>query len=379
MLEGKSFLDGFGTAIVLMASLHGLLLALILFFNKRLRSKSNRYLAFAILTASVVLSLDIVYYFDIEYRLPVVMQYLPLYWRTAVPVGIFYFIIYLINPTHQLTNVEKSGFAFIALEIFIELLYIPINIFADSEAVIDYWEIIIVMIEQFIGLIACLWFFWLALQRIEKYQKYLFNHYSTTADKSLGWLRSFLWMNFAVTILWLISYIQQWSGYYEWADTMFVLSTIGLGMLSFYVGYYLILKYTWFHVVPIEEDSEDDTQKNKLSSKTDSYYHNVMKLMQEEKLYADVELTLSSLSERLGISAGYLSRIINEKENKNFFEFVNSFRIEEVKQKLVDKDYGHYSILGIALESGFKSKTTFNTVFKKFTGQTPSSYQRQFS
>ena len=104
-----------------------------------------------------------------------------------------------------------------------------------------------------------------------------------------------------------------------------------------------------------------------------------MKLMHEEKLYTDVELTLQNLSERLGISPGYLSRIINEKEDKNFFEFVNSYRVKDVKEKLVDEEYGHYSILGIALESGFKSKSTFNTVFKKLTGQTPSSYQKQFS
>lgn len=377
MIEGKSFLDGFGTAVILMASLHGLLLAFILFFNERLRSRSNKFLAMAILAASVVLSLDIVYYFDIEYRLPTVLQYIPLYWRTAVPVGIFYFILYLINPTHRLSTVEKSGFGFIALEIFIELLYIPLNIFVDNATEIEYWEIVLVMIEQLIGLVACLLFFWLALQRINQYQKYLFSHYSTTNDKSLGWLRSFLWMNFAVAILWLVSYVQQWFGFYEAAETNFVLSTVGLGTLLFFIGYYLILKYNWFHVVPIEEVPEDEPQKSKLSPKTDTYYQNLMKLMHDEKLYTDVELTLQNLSERLGISAGYLSRIINEKENKNFFEFVNTFRIQEVKKRLVDKEYHHYSILGIALESGFKSKSTFNTVFKKFTGQTPSSYQRQ--
>lgn len=378
MIEGKSFLDGFGTAVILMASLHGVLLALILFFNERLKSRSNKYLAVSILAASLVLSLDIVYYFDIEYRLPIVLQYIPLYWRTAVPVGIFYFILYLINPSHQLSTAEKSGYGFIALEIFVQLLYIPVNVFVNDLVEIEYWEIVLVMIEQLIGLAACLFFFWLALQRVEQYQKYLFSNYSTTSDKSLGWLRSFLWLNFAVALLWLISYVQQLSGFYEAAETTFILSTLGLGMLLFFIGYYLILKYNWFHVVPIKE-LEEESVKNKLSSKTDGYYSNLIKLMNEEELYTDVELTLSSLSERLDISAGYLSRIINEKEGKNFFEFVNEFRIQSVKEKLVDKEYHHYSILGIALESGFKSKTTFNTVFKKFTGQTPSSYQKQFS
>ena len=74
--------------------------------------------------------------------------------------------------------------------------------------------------------------------------------------------------------------------------------------------------------------SKEETSKNKLSSKTDSYYQHLMELMQDEKLYTDVELTLQNLSERLGISPGYLSRIINEKESKNFFEFVKLHFVE---------------------------------------------------
>ncbi len=379
MMNEESFLDGFGTALILMSSLHGLLLALILFFNRRLRSKSNRYLALSILAASIVLSLEIVYYFDIEYQLPLV-QYLPIYWRTAVPIGIFYFVLFLINPQHQFSKIEKLGFGFIGLEILVELCYIPVNIFSPDDSTIEYWEYVLVDIEQIIGLIACFLFFSLALKKVIHYQKYLYNHYSTTSDKSLNWLRTFLWLNIGVTILWLISYIEDVFGFYEASEESFIVVTISLGLSLFFIGYYLILQHNWFHVVPIKEEPvEEESQKNKLSSKTDSYYEHLMELMQDEKLYTDVELTLQNLSERLGISSGYLSRIINEKENKNFFEFVNAYRIQEVKDKLVDKEYNHYSILGIALESGFKSKSTFNTVFKKLTGQTPSAYQKQFS
>lgn len=379
MIDERSFLVGVETAIILMASLHGLLLALILFFNKRLRSLSNRYLGLAILAASIVLSLDIVYFFDIEHRLPLIFQYLPLYWRAAVPVGIFYFVLYLIDPNHRLTTLEKSGFVFIALEIFTELLYIPVNLFASNDASIEYWEDVLVMVEQGIGLIASLLFFWLAIRKVGEYQKYLYDNYSTTSDKSLGWLRPFLWMNFVVTALWFISYFQQIAGFDEAAEIMFIWSTIGLGLLLFLIGYNLLLKYNWFYVVPIQKELlHEEPPQDKLSSKTDAYFENLMTLMHEQKLYTDVELTLQNLSEKLGISAGYLSKIINQKEEKSFFEFVNEFRVQEVKEKLVDKEYEHYSILGIAMESGFKSKTTFNTVFKKFTGQTPSSYQRQF-
>jgi len=378
MLHVESFLDGFMSAVILMASLHGLLLALILFFNKRLRSRSNRYLAFAIFSASVVLCLEIVYYFDIEHRLPEVIQYAPIYWRTAVPVGIFYFVSFLIDPKHSLNRVEKLGFVFIGLEIFTELLYIPVNLFLD-DAGIAIGEEILVSIEQLIGLVACFWFFWLALKKVKSYQKYLYDHYSTTTGKSLAWLQSFLWMNLLISSIWLTSYLLYFLGFYEASEFAYFLVTMGLAIFSFFIGYFLILQYNWFQVVPVEPETEYELQKNKLSTKTDAYYQNLMTLMEDEKLYTDVELTLQNLSERLGISPGYLSRIINEKEHKNFFEFVNAYRIQEVKEKLVDEEYGHYSILGIALESGFKSKSTFNTVFKKLTGQTPSAYQKQFT
>ena len=380
MENQEIFLDGFGTALILMSSLHGLLLALILFFNQRLRSKSNRYLALSILAASVVLSLEIVYYFDLEYKLPTVLQYLPMYWRTAVPVGIFYFILFLINPEHRLSKLEKLGFWAIGLEIFVQLLYIPANMFYPDETTLEVWEYILLDAEQVVGLLACFVFYIWGLKKVNQYQKYLYNNYSTTSDKSMGWLQIFLWLNIGVTSFWLLSYVLFIFGFEGAGTNTFILVTIGLGFLLFFIGYYLILKYNWFHVVPIQEQTtEEEVSKNKLSSKTDAYYQHLMQLMQEEKLYTDVELTLQNLSEQLGISPGYVSRIINEKENKNFFEFVNSFRVEDVKDKLVDQEYGHYSILGIALESGFKSKSTFNTVFKKLTGQTPSSYQKQFS
>jgi AraC-like DNA-binding protein len=102
-----------------------------------------------------------------------------------------------------------------------------------------------------------------------------------------------------------------------------------------------------------------------------------LQLLQEKRLYEDVELTLDDLAQRLQLSSGYLSQIINTKEKKSFFEFVNHYRVEAVKQKLIDSAYAHYDILSIALESGFKSKSTFNAVFKKMTKQTPSAYKKK--
>ncbi|QQS35975.1 MAG: AraC family transcriptional regulator [Ignavibacteriales bacterium] len=97
-------------------------------------------------------------------------------------------------------------------------------------------------------------------------------------------------------------------------------------------------------------------------------------IMRETKPYLNPKLTLTELSEISGINTHLLSRIINEKHNKNFFAYVNSFRIEEFKQILEKEESKNLTLLAIAFEAGFNSKTTFNTAFKKLTNQTPSEY-----
>ena len=107
------------------------------------------------------------------------------------------------------------------------------------------------------------------------------------------------------------------------------------------------------------------------------YHRDLLALLRDRKVYANVELTLENLAHQLNISSGYLSRIIKEKEDKNFYEFINHFRLEAVKSMLLDEAYSNYSIMGIATECGFQSKSTFNKAFKKSTGETPSAFQKR--
>ena len=85
---------------------------------------------------------------------------------------------------------------------------------------------------------------------------------------------------------------------------------------------------------------------------------------------------MTTLSEKTGLSNSYLSQIINQKDGRNFFDFVNEYRINEVMERMDDPDYDHYTILAIAQDAGFKSKSTFNAFFKKSTGKTPSVYRK---
>jgi len=103
----------------------------------------------------------------------------------------------------------------------------------------------------------------------------------------------------------------------------------------------------------------------------------LQQLMKDDKPYLDSQLTLPQLADKLGVSVNYISQIINEQLNLNFFEFVNGYRVEEAKSIFNDTLRGKDSVLTIALESGFKSKSSFYAAFKKQTGLTPGAYRKQ--
>jgi AraC-like DNA-binding protein len=105
----------------------------------------------------------------------------------------------------------------------------------------------------------------------------------------------------------------------------------------------------------------------------------LLTFMANEKPYLDPELSLSSLSQKLGMNRNQLSVLINEGTGDNFYDFINKYRVEEVKRLMVDPSKQNYNLLGLALDAGFKSKSTFNLIFKRFTGLTPTEYRKNIT
>ena len=87
-------------------------------------------------------------------------------------------------------------------------------------------------------------------------------------------------------------------------------------------------------------------------------------------------MTLTELAQRLRTNPALLSRVINTGCGQNFNDFVNTYRVQEARRKLADPRFAHYSLVGVALDSGFNSKSTFNRVFKKLLSQAPSDVTR---
>jgi len=97
--------------------------------------------------------------------------------------------------------------------------------------------------------------------------------------------------------------------------------------------------------------------------------------MQQNLFYLNAGLTLRGLAEELDLHPNELSRIINCGTGKNFNDYINTYRVEDVKRKITDPAYDHITLLGIAFDCGFNSKTTFNRTFKALVGQSPAEYK----
>jgi YesN/AraC family two-component response regulator len=101
--------------------------------------------------------------------------------------------------------------------------------------------------------------------------------------------------------------------------------------------------------------------------------------MRTEKVFKNEELSLAQLAEQLGVHPNNLSQVINTYENKNFYDYINTLRIEEFKALVLLPENSRYTFLSLAFECGFNSKTSFNRNFKKITGQSPTAYLKEMN
>lgn len=109
-----------------------------------------------------------------------------------------------------------------------------------------------------------------------------------------------------------------------------------------------------------------------------NYLEQLDKLMSGDEIYTDSSLSLRHLAEKMQLHPNKLSWLLNEHIGKNFNEYINTFRLVAFKEKALDPNNNHLTLLGLAYESGFSSKTVFNTFFKKSEGKTPSVWVKSY-
>ncbi|MFT6925788.1 MAG: AraC-like DNA-binding protein [Psychromonas sp.] len=132
-----------------------------------------------------------------------------------------------------------------------------------------------------------------------------------------------------------------------------------------------------------EKVSDDQNQSEKYKNsglnqqQSHRYLQRIVTHMNDNKSYLDANLTLDKLSNQLKMPRHYLTQVLNEQLDKNFHQFINEYRINTVKEWMMSQGGQEMTLLDIAYESGFNSKSTFNTVFKRLTEMTPSQYRKK--
>jgi AraC-like DNA-binding protein len=226
-----------------------------------------------------------------------------------------------------------------------------------------------------------------SLKLIVWYDRRVKNVVSSIESVQLNWLRNITLMGFAAIALFCIEELFLIQGINL---TNFILSSIGFALYVYGMGYLGLLKSEIFAdravertmqtVEAMETSREESTtvkyERSGLTADTaEQYLQMLLTVMKEKKIYRNSALTLTELSETLSISPHNLSEVINTRLKMNFYDFVNGYRLEEVKRDLADPAKQHLKILSIAFDAGFNSKATFNTLFKEQTGKTPSEYR----
>ncbi len=223
----------------------------------------------------------------------------------------------------------------------------------------------------------------LSLRVLLNYQKLIPENYSYTERINLNWLK---WIVISFLIMFIVLFPLIKFGVNLGLVTYQNLFAVVGSLLTFYlffIGFFGLRQTTVFTNIPIEtnfEKASDSKPNYKNSGLTDEmvdeFFQKLVLHMEENKPYLDENLSLATLAQQLDLTSNQLSQIINQKTSSNFFNFINGYRVEAVKERLKNPAFAHYSILAIGFDCGFQSKSSFNKIFKQMVGKTPLEFQK---
>jgi len=288
------------------------------------------------------------------------------------PILLYISVLFFSNPNYSFTSKDSAVF-------IIPIVYL-IAIIYDYISIINYQFLLVTLI-----LVNAIIFTTKSFLRLRIHQRKITLFSSNTDEINLKWLE-----NIILVIMVLVLIISVFNLVYIGLPLNLYLNIITLGVVLF-MTYNSLKQKEIFptnqkhreDIIAIENDDDDeiDTNKRKIIKDKELVIlkAKLNALMKTKHLYLDNNINLASLAEEMQITSHQLSYVINNGFNQNFYQFINSYRIEKAKKLLMDKSSEKLSILGIAFESGFSSKTAFNTTFKKLTNQTPSEFKKQRS
>lgn len=286
-----------------------------------------------------------------------------------MPIILYLSVVFFTNPIYKFK--AKDGAHLILPFVYLVILILNKNATTNLEnfiIVLMLFNAILYAIKSYL--------------RLRVHQRKIALFASSTNDINLKWLE-----NIILIVVLIVMTVSIFNLIYIGLPLNLYLNIVMFGTVLF-ITYNVLKQKEIFplnekhreEVIAIEADEENkNTTKRKILSDEEliELKSKLNVLMKEKHLYLNHDINLASLSEEMKITPHQLSYIINNGFNQNFFQFINAYRIDKAKSLLLDKSSNKLTILGIAYESGFSSKTAFNTTFKKLTNQTPSEFKKQ--
>lgn len=292
--------------------------------------------------------------------------------------------------TEALTNPEKfetkKWLLHFILPICLLISHLPILFLPENERVLVYKQDgkgfgTLMLIGSILLSISGIIYTIITHILLYKHKKRILHHFSNQEKINLNWLR---FLFYGMGIIWAVIIF---GGSDEW---IFSIATVFVVFIGYFgikqVGIFTnqnqnIAENETIHELILESVAEKSILEKKKYAKSglnvDSakdLHQRLLELMQAEKLFIAPELTLTDLATRLEIHPNYLSQVINEIEGVNFYDYINSLRIEEFKRLVSLPENQKYTLLALAYDCGFNSKSAFNRFFKKSTDLSPSEY-----
>lgn len=350
----------------------GITFCCLLFFTKRINRQANRFLGLALL----VIVLWIVWVTAIDVQLNLYFphwSWLPLQYSLALGPLIWFYVRKLTIPEAKFSTKNLFYFSPLIFEQSIQL----VQVLEARTKHISTFETLTFRhfnpLLQLLALISMITYLASSIRLLKKYDQKISESYSDIFRYQYHWLKRLL---FGLFILWLL-----WIPFVA-AD--YFLYNYNLSISNYYVLYLLIAGIAiWLsaeaflrpEVLLLEPPLSAVTMLKVPSPEILENAKWLKRQLEANLFYRNSELSLRSLAEELEIHPHELSRIINLGTGKNFNDLINDYRVNDVIFKMKDPAFDHITLLGIAFDSGFNSKTTFNRTFKNMTGKTPADYK----
>lgn len=369
---------------LLVSALHGFAFSVVLFSSKNGREKSMVYLNLLIL----VISINNIQSWALERGLlqnKFALEYMQFSWHFLAMPFLYMFLVHYLDLPQKSFNVLKFAIPVFILMVIAQISFVVYYSDTASQERLDYIYERYSSLEEFFSMLTSLSFFIYSMYILYKKEN-LFP--KILSFDNLKWLYTFFILSSVGYLLWILALVVKIS--LNFSDFLFsyyplrVFTTV----LIYWLGYQgfkqiRILKEREiirksllidlngnFSVDTIKVDTEKNPSKSQAERQKEQFQE-IDNFIKSKKKYLSTKYTLQDLAKDTELSSSTLSLIINNVAKKSFTDYLNEMRIDLAKTLLLDSEYSDYTITSIGLESGFNSKSTFYTVFKKHTGHTP--------